>query len=122
MIRSTIFNKPALLSWLFKYSVFHAQMLAHADMISGSTIQGTELFLMLLNNIWSRAMHNLHIIDKFVALMVTYTKNTSPTGHDKCGPHMLDSVTLDFMCSGCPGVRCPRCQVPSVRVSGVDTQ
>ena len=115
MIRSTIFNKPVLLSWLFKYSIFHAQMLAHADMISGSTIRGTELFLMLLNNIWSRAMHNLHIIDKFVALMVTYTKNTSPTGHDKCVPHTLGPHV--FWVSRCQGPRCWvfNCQVLTPR-------
>jgi hypothetical protein len=95
--RSTIFNKPALLSWLFEYSVFHAQMLARADMISGSTIRGTELFLMHLVNIRSRTTRNLCILDKFITLMVTYTKNTSRTGHDERVPHALDGVTSDLM-------------------------
>ena len=92
-----IWNKSRLRQGLLDYSEFQQLALTRCELLAGGPGRSTEFTSMQQHNTPDRNTRNIHILDKYVAIIRQYHKSAQLTGQDTFIPHALDGVMADLI-------------------------
>ncbi|KXN80582.1 ATP-dependent DNA helicase tlh1 [Leucoagaricus sp. SymC.cos] len=88
---SPVWKQSALRRWGVDYSKLLLYLMAIIEVTGGSPSRGTEITCIQYRNTATRT-RGLFILQKYLAIVCQYSKNTSNSGRDKLLPHGFDAL------------------------------